>query len=111
MADLGRPLPPIIFLQRPSLILCNFLFHHLDRVNTLLPPVDIIYPLLFTSRLNSMHTVVLTIPHLNPTMLLPTSQSVLLYPFLVHVKYEINVPLVFVWRLVMRVFLWTEHNL
>jgi hypothetical protein len=110
MADLGRPLPPIIFLQHPSS--CNFLlFHHLDRVNTLLPPVDIIYPLLFTSRLNSMHAVVLTIPHLNPTMLLPTSQSVLLYPFLVHVKYEVNVLLVFVWRLAMRVFLCTEHNL
>lgn len=40
-----------------------------------------------------MH-VVLTIPHLNPAMLLPTSQSILLYPFLVHIKYEVNVSLV-----------------
>jgi hypothetical protein len=39
-----------------------------------------------------MHTIVLTIPHLNPAMLLPTSQSVLLYPTLVHIKYEVNVP-------------------
>lgn len=46
-----------------------------------------------------MHTVVLAIPHLNPT-----SQSVLLYPFLVH-----NVPLVFVWRLAMSVFIFHCH--
>jgi len=31
-------------------------------------------------------------------MLLPTSQNFLLYPFLVHIMYEVNV--VFVWRLV-----------
>ena len=51
-----------------------------------------------------MHTFVRIIPHLNPAMLLPTSQSVLLYPFLVHVKYEVNVSLVFMWQLAMRVF-------
>ena len=55
------------------------------------PPVDVIYPLFFTSRLNLMHTVVLTIPHLNPawTMLLPISQSALLY---IPSSYEVSIP-------------------
>jgi hypothetical protein len=45
-----------------------FLFHRIDRADTRLPvAMDIIHPFIFSShRLNSMHTVVLTIPHLNP---------------------------------------------
>ena len=54
-----------------------------------------------------MHTVFLTIPHLNPACHATSPQSVLLYPSLVHVEYKVNVPFVFVWRFVMRAFLCT----
>ena len=75
---------------------CSIILIGLIPVYLLQSPVDVIYFSRFTSRLNSMHTIVLTIPHLNPTMLLPTPQSFLLYTSLVHVKHEVNVPLVFV---------------
>ena len=46
----------------------SLLFHHPNRVDTHAPVitlVDVIYPLLLTSRLSSMPTFVSSIPHLN----------------------------------------------
>ena len=78
MADLGQRLLPII----PSCnFFCSIILTGLIPVYLLQYPVDVIYPLLFASRLNYMHTFVRIIPHLNPAMLLPTSQSVLVLYF------------------------------
>jgi hypothetical protein len=74
---------------------CNyFLFHHLDRGDT----VDVIYPLLFTSRLNSMHTIISLYSPPQFCSGLSSCYSLSLsfllsYPFLVHIEYEVNVPL------------------
>ena len=104
MADLNHPLPTshvffFVCKTHPHVIW----FHHLIGfipVYLLQSPADVIYPLLFTVR-----TVVLTIPHLNPAWV--CSDHLTPYVIsLVHVKYEVNVPLVFMWRLAMSVFMY-----